>query len=209
LYYYIGLGISALFNHKGRTIGRSFRVDERWLDILKEEAERERTSPNGLVNRILQDYCTFGRIDKNLPTVSISQKLFAQILAASPKEKLRALGKEVGAKNFQDIANILGLEPNQESIIYFVREFLSRHLNLFVCTVTYRKDRTVLHLRHYLGENWSVYISEMLYTIFDNVLNVKPKIEFSEETVTIYVPNVEPHVSHEPSWAYTRSAVPA
>ena len=183
--------------NKGRTIGRSFRIDERWLNILKEEAEREGVSPNSLLNRVLQDYCTFGKIDKNFPNVTVSQKLFAQLLLSCPKEKLIALGREVGARNYLDLTNILGLESDQESIIYFIREFLGRHLNLFTYTYYTKKDKLILHLRHNLGENWSVYTSELLSTIFDTVLGIKPKIEISEDTVTIFVPRNEPAFTHD------------
>ena len=48
-------------NQENRTIGRSFRIKERCLDVLKEEASKQGISINALTNKILQDYCLYHR----------------------------------------------------------------------------------------------------------------------------------------------------
>ena len=43
-------------NKKRKTVGRSFRIDEEWLDVLKEESEKQGVSVNSILNRLLQQY---------------------------------------------------------------------------------------------------------------------------------------------------------
>jgi predicted helicase len=177
-----------LINQKSRTIGRSFRIEERWLNIVNEEAEREGISPNALMNRVLQDYCMFGRNLKRFPAITLSQKVFSKIIASCQEEKLRIIARESGVKSFRDVFKTLGLDLSLENIFYFIKELLSRYANWFTYSYHIKKKMRVFHLRHYCGENWSVYLSELITAVIDNCLNIKPKVEFSEETVTIYVP---------------------
>jgi hypothetical protein len=184
-----------LTSQKNRTIGRSFRIEERWLSILNREAEREGISPNALMNKVLQDYCMFDADLSRFPTIILSQKSFSHLIASFPKEKLKTIGREAGIETLPDIFKTLGLELNQENIIYFIGEFLSRHAKWFSYNYHVEKKTRVFHLRHNFGENWNIFISEALSTVFENFVNVKPKIEFSKEAITIYLPNNEPSVN--------------
>ncbi|HML02233.1 MAG TPA: hypothetical protein VK487_02550 [Candidatus Bathyarchaeia archaeon] len=177
-----------MINQKSRTIGRSFRIEERWLNIVNEEAEREGISPNALVNRVLQDYCIFGRNTKRFPTITLSQKFFSQVIASCQEEKLRTIAIELGVKNVRDLFNTLGLDPNPENIFYLIKELLSHYSNWFTYSYHIKEKMQIFHLRHCYGKNWSIYISEMITTVVSTCLNIKPKIELSEETVTIHIP---------------------
>lgn len=143
------------------------------------------------MNRVLQDYCMFGTDLSRFPTIVLSQKLFSQLIACYSKEKLRIMGRENGVETVPDVFKTLGLELNQENMIYFIGEVLSRYGNWFSYNYHIEKKTQVFHLRHNFGENWNVYISEVLSTVFENFLNVKPKIEFSKEAITIYLPTNE------------------
>lgn len=177
---------------KSRTVGRSFRIEERWLTILNREAEREGISPNALMNKVLQDYGMFGTDLRRFPIITLSQKLFSELIACYTKENLKTIARENGVETIPDIFKTLGLEPNQENIIYFIEEVLSRHANWFSYNYHIEKKTRVFHLRHNFGENWNAYISEALSTMFEKFLNVKPKIELSKEALTLYLPINEP-----------------
>ena len=50
-------------NKKRKTVGRSFRIDEEWLDVLKEESEKQGVSVNSIltgetrVQRLPETFC--------------------------------------------------------------------------------------------------------------------------------------------------------
>ena len=46
---------------EGKTVAKSFRVNEKALAALQEEAARQSVSVNTLVNQLLLDYSEFGR----------------------------------------------------------------------------------------------------------------------------------------------------
>jgi hypothetical protein len=132
----------------------------------------------------------FGTDLRRFPTMILSQKSFSQLIASFPKEKLKTIGREAGIETLPDIFKTLELELNQENIIYFIGEFLGRQAKWFSYNYHVEKKTRVFHLRHNFGENWNIFISEALSTVFEN-LNVKPKIDFSNEAVTIYLPTNE------------------
>jgi hypothetical protein len=177
-----------LINEKSRTIGRSFRIDERWLNILSEEAKNDGISPNALVNKVLQDYCLFHRYTKRFPSMLLTQKSFSSIIDACPKEALKTCAKKTGSTNAQDIFHTLGVSFDHENITYLIREIYGRYGNWFTYNHHLKNGKEVFHLRHNMGENWSMFIAEVISTLFDYGLNIKVKAEFLENTVTIDVP---------------------
>ncbi len=175
-------------NGKIRTIGRSFRIDERWLNILNEEAKSEGISPNAIVNRALRDYCLFYRHIKQFSTITMTQKSFSAIINACSKEDLMVGAKKAGSVNAQDILNTLGLSFDHESVTYLIKEFYGHYGNWFNYNHHIKNNKEIFHLRHNLGENWSVYVSEVISTLFEYGLNKKVKTEFLEDSATINVP---------------------
>jgi len=173
---------------KGRTVGRSFRLDEQWLNILNEEAKDEGISPNALLNRILQDYCLFDRYLKRFPSILLTQKSFGSIIAACPKEQIRICGKRAGSVNAQDLISTLGLSMDHENVIYMLEQVYGHYGNWYIYNHHVKNGKEVFHLRHTLGENWSIFLSEVVTTLFEDGLNRKVKKTFQDNTVTVEVP---------------------
>ena len=93
-------GDFVLASGKSRTVGRSFRIEERWLNALSRQAEKERTSLNSLVNRVLQDYTMFGTDLRNFPSVDVSQEFLSRVIACLPKEQIQTMVRQEGEKAF-------------------------------------------------------------------------------------------------------------
>jgi hypothetical protein len=177
-----------LLDEKNRTVGRSFRIEERWLNTLNDEAKNEGISPNALLNKILQDYCLFYRYLKRFPTVIVTQKSFSGLLKSCPKDDVLRCAKKAGSINAQDILHTLGFNLNHESVIYLLRDIYGRYGNWYTYNHHFRNGKEIFHLRHDLGENWSLFVSEVVSTLFECGLNQKVKKEFLESSVTIDVP---------------------
>src|SRR5438128_12500825 len=65
---------------EGKTVAKSFRVNEKALSALQEEAARQSVSVNTLVNQLLLDYSEFGRYLQRINALRLSRKTFAEIL---------------------------------------------------------------------------------------------------------------------------------
>ena len=177
-----------MIDKKSRTIGRSFRVDEQWLNVLNEEAKREGISVNALMNQILQDYSLFHRYFKRHPGIVLMQKSFSRIIEKCPKEDLIEIGREAGAIIVKDVFRIFGLSPNHKDVTFYLLTMLAKYGNWFEYEHHTRNNKEFFHLRHDLGENGSIYIGEFVSAIFEHSLNKKIKTEITAGTLTFEVP---------------------
>src|SRR2546430_14417629 len=78
---------------EGRTVAKSFRVNEKALGALQEEAKRQSVSVNTLVNQLLLDYSEFGRFLQRINALRLSRKTFQEILNSVPDDNLFKAGK--------------------------------------------------------------------------------------------------------------------
>lgn len=173
---------------KRRTISRSFRLDEQALNTLNEEAEKQRNSPNALLNQILLDYCIFYRYLKHIPSITLTQELFANIISDCPEENLRLYAKHSGSAMAKDIFGVVGLKFNRENLAFYLEEINGRYANAFTYTHHINDcGKDVFHLRHNMGEKWSIFLSEEISTLIECCSGDQVKKELTKNTVTIEV----------------------
>jgi hypothetical protein len=169
-------------------VGRSFRLNENLLNVLTNEAAKEGISPNALLNKILQDYCQFHRHLKNFPSILLTQDTFSTIITKISPEDARKIGTKAGYRGYQDILRTLGLKVNQQNIQYLLETIYGNYGKWFIYTHHNHKNKKVYHLRHTLGENWSILVSALVSTLFEEGLNQKTETENLENAVTVQVP---------------------
>lgn len=177
---------------KNRTIGRSFRINEQLLSILGEEAEKEGISPNALLNRILQDYCSFYRHMKQYPLIILSQKMVSDLISEKTEDEAVILGREAGKRATEDFFRTIQLETHGDNLHYSLEKVLGYYMNWFTYNHYLSKEKQVYHLRHGLGRNWSIFLTEALTPIFKSDPNMKLKTETSEITVTFEIAPPKP-----------------
>ncbi|HTY75914.1 MAG TPA: hypothetical protein VMD05_10160 [Candidatus Nanoarchaeia archaeon] len=171
---------------KRRTLSRSFRLDEQSLNILEEEAEKQKTSSNALLNRILLDYCLFYRYLKHIPTITLPQDLFANIIRDCPEENVKLYGKNSGSEIAKDVFGTIGLDFNRENLTFYLEEIMGHYANSFVYNHHINSNgKDVFHLRHNLGEKWSIFLSEEISTLIERCSGEQVKKELTKNTVTI------------------------
>ena len=173
-------------NKKRKTVGRSFRIDEEWLDVLKEESEKQGVSVNSILNRLLQHYA-YLRYMQRYGAITLTRKGFSAILDSCPEDKIRENGRNVGSKITKDLLLTMGVTPTYDFTVFWIKKILSEFAGWFECDHHIRRDKEILHLRHDLGINWSIYISEAMSGTFNDILNKEIKIELSDSSVTITI----------------------
>ena len=145
-------GILSLIDVNDRTVGRSFRIKERWLNILKYEAKREGITVNSLMNRILEDYSLFYRYYERYDVMTMTQTSLARIVESCPKADLRGIAKMGGSINLEDIFRTLGFELSYENLVFFMEKVYCKYAKWFECEHYVRKGMEIFHLRHNLGK---------------------------------------------------------
>jgi len=173
---------------KMKTVGRSFRINEQWLNTLDLEAERAGLSTNALLNRILQEYAENQRFVRRFGGMIITRKSLSRLLDACPSEAVEDVARKAGDGVAKDLFRTWGLKNDYESFTYLVRRILGVYANWFTCERNVTKDKEYFHLRHEMGEKWSLYLSKLLATVFQSCCNRKMKVELLESAVTLEIP---------------------
>ncbi len=176
----------SFLNKKRKTVGRSFRIDEEWLKVLNEEAERQGISVNSLMNRLLQQYSVI-RYMLRYGAITLTRKGFSAILESCPEDKIRENARNAGSTIANDLLRTMGAPTNYNFVVFLITKLLSGFAGWFECDHHIRRDKEILHLRHDLGTNWSIYLAEAASEMFNSTLNKKVKTEILGDSVTVTI----------------------
>jgi hypothetical protein len=175
-----------LLNRKRKTIGRSFRIDEEWIKVLNEEAEKQGISVNSLMNRLLQQYA-YIRYMLRYGAITLTRKGFASLLECCPEDKVREKGRKAGSTITRDMLLTMGAAPDYNFVILLIKKILSEFAGWFECDHHIKPDREILHFRHDLGIKWSIYVEGAASATFNSVLGKKVTTQISDSSVTITI----------------------
>jgi len=175
-----------LLKEKRKTVGRSFRIDEEWIKVLNEEAEKQGISANSLLNRLLQQYA-YLRYMLRYGAITVTRKGFSGILECCPEDKLRENGRNAGSTITRDILLTMGVAPDYSFVILLVKKILSEFAGWFECDHHIKRDKEILHFRHDLGIKWSIYVEAAASETFNSILGKKVTTEISDSSVTITI----------------------
>jgi hypothetical protein len=175
-----------LLNTKRKTVGRSFRIDEEWLKVLNEEAEKQGISVNALMNRLLQQYA-YIRYMLRYGAITLARKSFAALLECCPEDKVRKKGRKAGSEITRDMLLTMGAAPDYNFVILLIKKILSEFAGWFECDHHVKRDKEILHFRHDLGIMWSIYVEAAASEMFSSVLGKKVTTQISDSSVTITI----------------------
>jgi len=165
----------------GRTVAKSFRVNEKALEALQEEANRQRISVNTLVNQLLLDYSEFGRFLQRVNAIRMSRKTFSEILTAVPEDGLIKAAQTAGKSAPTALIASKWGRITLNSVLEFIHD-LSAYANLFEYYEKNEGERWTVTLMHELGSKWSTFLNHYLSEAFFTA-GVQPKVKMSDRAV--------------------------
>jgi hypothetical protein len=174
-------------NHKRKTIGFSSRVDKECLEILRAEAERQGISVNHIINRILKNYCQHYRWVERFGAIYITRPTISKIVSYCPEDKLEEIAKISGSAGSKDALRTMGISPTYDNLMAFLKTNLGKNGNWFDFTKYTRNRKDIIHLRHELGKNWSIFIANQVSTTIASTLNKKTTSEIFDNYATIEI----------------------
>jgi len=174
-----------------QTISYSFRLDKEWLEVLREEAERQGISINALHNKILKKYCHHGRWVERMKPVLMSRSIIADIIGCCPEDQIEEIARTSGSSGTKNSLRTLGINPTYDSVKYFIKDNLGKSANWFDYSQHTRGKTDIIHLRHELGRNWSVFVANQAATIFKSLLDITTKTEILDDCATLEILNQE------------------
>lgn len=129
--------------NKKQTSSYSFRLDKEWLEVLREEAERQGISINALHNRILKNYCLHGRWGERLKPVLLSRSIVEGIIGCCPEDRIVEIAKISGSEGAKNSLRTLGVNPTYDRVANFIKENLGKSGNWFDYTQHTRGKKTL------------------------------------------------------------------
>lgn len=176
-----------LLNQRRRTTGFSLRVNEDWLEILREESSRQGISVNALMNKILKNYCNNWRWAERFGIIILDRPTFAAIVGCCPDERLKEIAKVSGSTGTKDALRTIGLPSTYEEVTLFIKNNLGKFANWFDYNQFSRGRKEILHLRHELGRKWSIFIAKQVSTMFESILDKTAKTELFDNAATLEI----------------------
>ena len=170
---------------KRRNVARSFRLEEEWLNVLNEEAKKQGITTNALANKVLKDYSQYHRFSKRFGVITLTTQTVSALVDRCPKEFVIEMAKSSVLTKIKNGMRTIGVPPSYEAIVYFIKNILGEHTGWFTWEHHIKKDKEVFHLSHKLGNNWSIYIAEVVSKMFEYFLNEKVETEVTPSSATI------------------------
>ncbi len=167
---------------KGKTVAKSFRINEKALEALQEEAKKQNLSVNTLVNQLLLDYAEFGRLVQRMNALRLSRQTFAEILKATTEDGMVRAGQVAGKSAPSALITSKSVEVTLNAVLEYIRD-LSAYANLFEYSEANEGGRTTITLVHELGPKWSLFIGQYLVEAF-RAAGIQPKFSTTDRAVT-------------------------
>jgi hypothetical protein len=168
-----------------RTVTRSFRISEKSLKALEEEAHRQNISVGTLVNQQLLSYAEFERYFRRLGLIKISLSTFQRVLKAATDDGIAIAGAETGSDNPRSIILAKHGELNLNSVIDYLT-ILSEFGGLFEFGEVEVDGKRMITLLHSLGPRGSVFFSNYMKALFEGI-DFTPRITSSEHSVLVEI----------------------
>ncbi|OLE84666.1 MAG: hypothetical protein AUF79_17470 [Crenarchaeota archaeon 13_1_20CM_2_51_8] len=166
---------------EGKTVAKSFRVNEKALSALQEEAARQSVSVNTLVNQLLLDYSEFGRFLQRVNAIRLSRKTFGEILNSVSDDSLIKAGQVAGKSAPMALIASKWGKITVNTVIEYIHD-LSAYANLFEYYEKNENERWTITLMHELGPKWSTFLTQYIGEAFA-AAGVQPKTKTSDRAV--------------------------
>ncbi len=166
-----------------RTITRTFRVNERALKALEDEARHQNVSVNTLVNQTFLSYANFDRFVKKLHLIKISRPTFRTVLDAADEDAIIEAGHQAGS----DVPKYLIIAKDGtlslETVLAHLKG-LADYGNLYEYTESVKARRRVVTLGHELGPKGTLFLAHYVQTVFRSV-DANPTFALGDNSIVM------------------------
>jgi hypothetical protein len=166
-----------------KTVTATFRVSEHVYLGLQEEAEKQDTSLNTLVNQLLDVHVNEEVYLSRVGYLRVTKPTFRRILDGSSEEAIVQAGRSAGRETARSIALARSGELTRETIlqsVYMFAEFggFAHYSEIEI------QGKPVIVLMHDFGQKGSLFISTFAKAAFEAIDN-QPKVTTGERSVVV------------------------
>ena len=170
-----------------RMVTRTFRLNPEYDTVLNEEAEKQGLSVSALLNQIIRQYVLVSRFTQRIPAITLTYHTFAPLLERIPDKDLVEVAEKTGAIIPEEAILQRGGRINFDTVNWLIDVVYGRYGNWFDSSQSIINGEERVHLTHQLNHKWSQYLGGYMHSMFESILNMEPKVETRENSVTIYL----------------------
>jgi hypothetical protein len=168
-----------------KTVTRSFRISERALKSIEDEARRQNLGVSTLINQQLLAFSEFERYFRRLGLIKISSATFGRLLSACSDAEIAKAGVEAGSDTPRSIILAKYGLLSLDTIIQYLK-MLSEFANQFEFGQVEQGGKHIITLLHGLGPKGSIFFANYAKTLFNSIGYI-PKISSSAHSVVFEV----------------------
>ena len=168
-------------------VTRTFRLNPEYDTVLNEEAEKQGLSVSALLNQIIRQYVLVSRFTQRIPAITLTYHTFAPLLERIPDKDLVEVAEKTGAIIPEEAILQRGGRINFDTVNWLIDVVYGRYGNWFDSSQSIINGEERVHLTHQLNHKWSQYLGGYMHSMFESILNMEPKVETRENSVTIYL----------------------
>lgn len=164
----------------------TFRISTTLLESLREESLKNNTSLNTLVSQLIIEHETWHKYSKNAGFMSIPKDFQRSLLNKVTKDEIIQITQQK-AKMCNSIVSMLRSVYSLDTFLDVIESWFK------ISNFSYRKDVGTdvfrLTVQHNMGEKWSVFLSTLIQSNLEKLVNEKCVITITDESVSIEIPN--------------------
>ena len=172
---------------KGSSVTRTLRLDSDIDSVLQNEAKRQGTNTNALINKILLQYKDVMRFNDPQYFLMLSLETFYAFLDKLSVEEIQDIGYEYGYRKLHENLLKRGLEINHENIRWYIKQELGEYSGWFRCEIYEKKDVETMHLTHNMGKKWSHFLANYITSIIQGELKFQVQSVILENNVHLTI----------------------
>lgn len=161
---------------------RTFRIEEELDSLLQKDARSKGVSVNSLLSIILTKYAEWDRYVEKFSVITMKKESFKTMLSSIDNDKVTVLSKDLGD-------NV----PNQFVLFWFKKNTLENYLKYLslLCKhggfgqleIEQEGREYTITLIHELGEKWSIFLSNWMYSGMKSTIGIVPRIDVMQNSV--------------------------
>lgn len=153
------------------------------LRSLRQEARERQISTNVLISQIFRQYLDWHSGAAKAGFVLVRRGTILKLLENTPQERIRDIGRSIGINESKDFVLILRHEFSLMSALDVVETWVKISGYSYKHEIRGGTHSLVIH--HDMGMKWSIYLSEIYKSIFEQFEQSDAKINLAENTVHV------------------------
>ena len=157
-----------VFGARGKTVTRSFRIDEAVMAALEEESAKRSISVNTLVNQQLLPFANFDRFHARLDLVKLTGAALEKLLESAPDDKIAEAAVLSALDTPRSIILSKYGQVSFETTVEYI-QMLAQFANLFECTISESPEGKVITLFHRFGTKGSLFLANFVGVLLEQM----------------------------------------